>query len=108
MKKFWHGFRKRRSVKRHEESPASFLIPPEIAGLLVSLFTKVIGSTVKDRLLRAILAGLIAGLGAWFGYSPSDSSGASSEYSQQSKAEVQPRIATVATRPGSPGMEAPR
>ncbi len=106
MKKIWHGFRKRERQKRREESPARFHIPPDLAGLLVSIFTKIVGSTVKDRVLRAILTAVIAGLGAWFGYSPSDSSEPSPE--RQSTAEVQPRTATGAMRPGSPGTATPR
>lgn len=107
MSRFWHGFRRRGPKKQHEKSPASFLIPPELAGLLVSIFTKIIGSTVKDRVLRAILTAIIAGLGAWFGYSPSTSE-SSPGYSQQYTAEAQPRIATVSAAPGSPGSGAPR
>jgi hypothetical protein len=104
MKRFWHGFRKREPVKQHEKSPASFLIPPELAGLAVSIITKVIGSTVKDRLLRAILTAIIAGLGAWFGFSPSESS---PEYSQPNTAAIQQRNAPVVPTPGSPGMATP-
>ncbi len=105
MKKSWHGFRKREPAANHEKSPASFLIPPELAGLLVSIFTKIIGSTVKDRVLRAVLTAIIAGLGAWFGYSPSEPS---SGYSPQSTEATQQRIAPDAMRPGFPRTEAPR
>lgn len=105
MKRNWHGFRKRETEKHHEKSPASFLIPPELAGLLVSIFTKVVGSTVKDRVLRAILTAIIAGLGAWFGYSPSEPS---SDYSLQSTEATQQRTAPDAMRLDSLRTEAPR
>lgn len=104
MKKFWHGFRKREPA-HNEESPATIHVPPEVAGLAVSILTKVIGSTVKDRILRAVLTGIIAGLGAWFGFSPSESS---PEHSQPNTAAIQPHIAPDAMRPGSPGTATPR
>jgi hypothetical protein len=96
MKRFWHGFRRREPKKKCEKSPASFLIPPELAGLLVSAFTKIVGSTVKERALRAILTAIIAGLGAWFGFSPSESW---PEYSRPNTTATQPYTAPVAKSP---------
>jgi hypothetical protein len=70
MKRLWHGFRRKEAD--NEEKPRRFSISPELAGLFMTLLLKVVGETVKDRVLRAILTALIAGLGAYF--LPSNSS----------------------------------
>jgi len=108
MKKFWHGFRKRdrEPIEHHEKSPANFLASPELAGLIASIAVKVIGSTVKDRMLRAVLTAIVAGLGAWFGFSSSTDS--SQQYSLLNIAVTQPRSAPVAATPGYPRMAAGR
>jgi hypothetical protein len=87
MKRFWHGFR--RKPVEHEKwyrRWLSFDFSPELAATIANVFLKIVGETIRDRVLRAVLTALIAGLFAW--WSPSSLLSLSAESQQQSTTEA--------------------
>lgn len=56
----WHGFQLKRRERDQEEKPQD--LDPEVIGAFATLLLKIIGSTVKDRLWRGVLAALVTGV----------------------------------------------